>query len=29
MPSWPPSIVHAFVAHAERTPEKPCLLFEG
>src|SRR5215831_6078220 len=29
MPSWPPSIVHAFVEHAERAPDQPCLTFEG
>jgi acyl-CoA synthetase (AMP-forming)/AMP-acid ligase II len=29
MPSWPPSIVHAFVEHAERQPDQPCLSFEG
>jgi malonyl-CoA/methylmalonyl-CoA synthetase len=29
MLTWPPSIVHAFVEHAERQPERACLLFEG
>ena len=29
MLTWPPSIDHAFAGHAERAPEKSCLLFEG
>src|SRR6476619_6193817 len=29
MLTWPPSIPHAFVANAERAPDKACLLFEG
>lgn len=29
MPTWPTSLVEAFLSHAESTPDKPCILFEG